>query len=447
MKKLLIIQTDPAYFLFELIQLIETSTSSLRDFEVTIFADPVALKSVYRSSLPTLKGITCNWKQILETKYDVSVNLSINEPSWDLHHQIEASRKIGPIRDYHQFLVNNDWSNFLLTLKTKTPFLSFHLRDIYKNILGIKNPPPQIKKSQHIKQIIYSPCSQHLFSANDQEKFLETLSNRFPQIPLKDISEIDIVDEVNETLYIGPATLDALELIEAGAEGIILTSSFQGHNLLPYSPRFKLLSSKGEKFNYLTLFRMLELEIKRENADPGPYALYIPDFSHGFGSYLKSSHRSDETYPVYESHVVLWNYLLNLIDISFDIKECTKNQIALLASNKHVLEKLLRLHNYAVKSSESIYQESKSTTTQASVIQEHIDHLDEVEKISEQLASSFPMVRPVLDYYKIKKATITGDTLADKAQDNFLIFSEEHQALLALNELFSVTLNKNEATL
>ena len=56
-------------------------------------------------------------------------------------------------------------------------------------------------------------------------------------------------------------------------------------------------------------------------------------------------------------------------------------------------------------------------------------------------------LRPVIDFYRIRRGQNTGTTLLEQTQHTFLTYSEEHQALRALLELFTVTLAKNEVSI
>ena len=88
MKKLLIIQTDEAYFLFETLQMLERYREALKDFEITLLADSLALAQIEDGSVSLIPGITTNLSRVLQQSYDVSANFSLNESSWPIHHQV-----------------------------------------------------------------------------------------------------------------------------------------------------------------------------------------------------------------------------------------------------------------------------------------------------------------------------------------------------------------------
>jgi len=447
LKKLLIIQQDEAYFLFETLQVLEKFQSQLKDYDVTVLIDEKSMKTVYDKSAPVLKYLTTDAEKVKKVSYDVSVNFSLNDKSAHLHSEILSSKKLGAY--FHNSLMQVDdlWSTYLLTLKGKTPFLTFHLQDIYRSILGFKYVLPQKKPHSNIKQIVIGTTNPQLFSAEEQETLIHELSLSYPHFPLKDISEVDLIEDVSDTLYVGPATLESLKFCEAGGKGIFLSSSYQGFNLLPYTGNHIVLSSRGGAFKAATLLSFIEKEIANQNNLESIYSVYTYDHETIQGAYLQTRNASDDQYPFYQSHVVLWDFLLNLHDSNLEITNCSHSQLDMLKTYKDVLTKFIRLHDYAMVSVDTVYKESKTNVADSSKIEGHLKNLVEIEKISDQISQSHALLRPFLDFYRIRRGQNNGVTLNEQAQHSLLAYSEEHQALQALEELFSVTLRKNEVNI
>jgi len=446
-KKLLIIQKDEAYFLFETLQVLEKNHQAFKDFQLTILADSVAIKSNREKLNPFTKALTSEIGPVLNDKFDISVNLSMSESSWDLHGEVKSDIKIGPYNKEGQLVVEDLWSTYLLTLKAKAPFLSFHLQDIYKNIFGIKNIIKENPSRTTIKQIAIGTCSTHFFSVNEQERFINLISNRFPGVPLKDLSEIDLIDDVSSTLYIGASNLESLKLCEAGAKGIFLFSSFQGFNLVPFSGQHLIVSSNGLQLNADHVLRIVDSELSNKSFFESAYPTYRIDHETFHGAYIKSLNHSDNNYPFYQAHLVLWNFLLNVSDVQLDVSKCNDAQLALLKTNYDILTKFIRLYDYAMASVDTIHQESKSKLMDITKIEGHLKNLTEIDKISDQLASTQSLLRPFLDFYRIRRSQNFGENLFDQSQTSFLTYAEEHHALKGLQELFFVTLRKNEVNL
>ena len=448
MKKLLIIQQDDAYFLFETIQVLEKYQSNLKDFELTLLVNEEAFGIVYDRTSPVLTGFTVDSKKVLSGRYDISVNLSLKESSWEIHGNVNAISKIGPHLKNGEVIVPDLWSSYLMTLKARAPFLTFHLQDVYRNILGFRGNLRAVGRLGSIRQVAYGMTSTSLFLSGEQEEFINLLTQTYSNIQVKDISEIDLVSDVSHTLYIGPATLSAIKFCEAGGRGVFLSSNFQGFNLLPYGEGHFFISSKNNTFKAASLLPLVAPVIEnKERTVNSDYAVYSTDHENIFGAYLKSHNTTDDNYPFYQSHLVLWNFLLNLFDVNLEVTKCQPSQVDLLKANHEVLTKFLRLHDYAMVSIDTVYHESKAETSDATKIEGHLKNLREIDVVAEQISAAHSLLRPFLDFYRIRRGQNNGQTLHEQTQNSFLTYSEEHQALGALHELFSVTLKRNEVNI
>lgn len=447
MKTILIIQRDEAYFLFETIQVLEKYSHHFKDFKITLLVNEESLTQVYDNSSPLIKGITWDESKVLESVYDLSVNLSLEEGSWDFHGRVNSLKKIGPYRKDDQLIVNDLWSTYLITLKAKAPFLTFHLQDIYRNILGLKELKPQEQKKTSINQIAFALTSPDNFPAGEQEALINMISRENPHTIVLDATEVDDIADLSQTLYIGPAGLKALKICENGGAAILLTGSFQGFNYLPMSERSLVVSSRNQQFTSSEVYKLVCKILKHEVPQESTYSLYQTDCTVFSGSYLKSLNTTDNNYPFYQAHVVLWNFLLNLSDLNLEVTKCNLSQINLLKNNQEVLRKYIRLHEYAMASIDIIYRESKAPQSDPDVIKGHLKNLREINQLAHQLAESHSFLRPVLDFYHIRHGQNQGSDLREQSKESLLSYSEEHQVLEALLELFSVTIKQNEVSI
>ena len=448
MKKLLIIQMDEAYFLFETLLMLDHNRELFNEFEITILVDPKSLAQLKDGSEPILSGITTNLAAVIDKSFDLSVNLSMNDASWAVHEKIKSNKKIGPYEKDKQLFIADAWSSYLLTLKARAPFLTFHLQDIYKNILGIKKVATFQQTSKKFQYVVIGLSNTDIFSSLEQEKLVNLILSNQPNLKIRDISEIDPISNLSQVLYIGPANFQALKICEAGALGIFLTSNFQGFNLLPHDQGHLLISSKNSPFNADKLIPIINSQVlRKEIPQNSTYAIYTTEEENIFGSYLKSLNSSDDNYPIYQSYVVLWNFILNLYDVHIDISRCQISQIELIRIQIEVLNKLIRLYDYAMSSVDTIHQEAKAISANNEKIQGHLKNLKEMESITDQISQTNSFLRPILDFYRIRRGQNLGATLLEQSQHSFLTYSEEHQALKALHELFSVTLSKNEVSI
>ncbi|HXH73983.1 MAG TPA: hypothetical protein VNJ08_03410 [Bacteriovoracaceae bacterium] len=448
MKKLLIIQLDGAYFLEETFRVLEKFHASFKDFELTILVSSQTLKDLTSAAAPLISGITTDESEVLNSHFDLSFNLSMDESSWDLHGKVKSSQKYGCSVTNGQLEVPDLWSTFLLTIKANAPFLTFHLQDIYCNILGIRRIPNLTTKITTIKDLVVGNFNESFFTLDERETLVSALKASHPHLTIRNILEVDVISDLTHTLYIGPATVESLRMGEAGAISLFLSRNFQGFNLLPNAGKHFIASSRGEAIKTLKVLPLVTSLISHGkptiNSD---YSIYEIDHENLYGAYLHSLNRSDEAYPFYQSHVVLWNFLLNLFDVNLDIVQCSPEQLERMKQNQLVLNKLIRLHDYAMSSVDLIYLESKAEVSRADKIDGHLKNLADIDGVMGKISHTHPMLRPFLDFYRIRRGQNNGSTLAEQIQHTYLTYTEEHHALMALNELFSVTLRKNEASI
>lgn len=447
-KKILVVQLDGPYFLEETFRVLEKFHSAMKDFELTVLVSPVTLREISSTLAPLITGITVDVNKVLSTHYDISFNLSLDESSWELYNKVSSGQKLGFSTRDGQLIVPDHWSTFLLTVKANPPFLTFHLQDIYRNILGIKKMTWTANHHGAVKEIAVGNFNELFLTLDEREKVIKELRSSFPNLIIKNIMDVDLISDLSHTLYIGPSSIDSLRMGEAGARGLYLSRSFQGFNLLPHLGHHYLASTRGQALKSEHLMPLISGIINQGRPQlPSEYSLYEIEHENLFGAYLKDINHSDSTYPFYQSHVVLWNFLLNLFDVNLDIVKCTPEQIDSMKENQRVLTKLLRLHDYALSSVDFLYNEAKSESSRVDKIEGHLKNLREMDEVIDKISVSHPMLRPFLDFYRIRRGQNDGVNLIDQIQHTFLTYSEEHHALTALSELFSVTLRKNEVSI
>lgn len=382
---------------------------------------------------PLVKNISFSLDDHLQESFDFSINLSLNEQSWDYHGEIKSSRKKGPVRINGEVKISDPWSTHLMTLRGPSAFLTFHLQDIYKNILGLEMRAPLPRASAPFKTIVFALSNPHHFPAEEQEAFMNVLPLRLKGTEVKDISEVN-EHSSSSILYIGPPTVEAIKL--NASRNIFLTSQFQGFNLVTRSPETHLISAKGKSFHAQDLMGVIENIIRCESLSNSPYDVYQLQNEESL-SYWECSGQGEDYFPFYQAYVVLWSFLLNLKDLDLGLRPSGPEQKILLENQLEVLNKLIRLHDYATVSLDTIFKAAKSSEPEADSIQGHLKNLREIDATFGQISESQPLLRPLLDFYHIRRGQNEGRTLLEQTQDSILAYQEEHQALQAFEELLT----------
>ncbi len=442
-KRILIIQTDDMYFLHETLQVLSANLKDLSDMELTLLVSPRALEIMNILGVPLPGGTTTDIGQVLNLEYDLSFNLSLNEAAWQIHSEIKSTKKAGALYRGNELMVNGVWSAWFLTFKGNTPFVTFHMREIFRQILGVKKRAPDTNNNFMARTLIMGMSSQEFFPKNEQEAFLTGIIRRFPGLQVMDESEVAPDHDHSSSLYIGAASMKALVLCESGARGIFIAARFQGLNLLPEKEGTMLVTTGGKRMDAQSLLDILEIIMKDREMKPADHMnIYRLSMENVFGAYLQCLKGQEVSYPFYQAHVVLWNYVLALQDVNLDISAPSVEQAATLGSQLEIISKLIRLHSYAMLALDGVYKEAKATESEGAVIDKHFATLTEVDETFDKISASNPFLRPILDFYKIRKGQIEGESLLEKSQNSLLTYSEEHQALTALEDLFRTIRNK-----
>lgn len=436
MKKLLIIQTSGPYFLFETLETLMALDESLKSYDLHLLMNEKSLKQLPSTKHQKFLDHSISLEEAQKMDFDISVNLSLEEDSWSLQEKIKATKKLGPAFSEGRVVVPDLWSSFHLTLKSNTPFLTFHLQDLYRNILGVPKRPAKKLSSKQPTVLVIGLFNPDYFPAKELEDFTNGLQRRFPHLEQKDVSEISENQNLDHVLYVGPPHLDALKLCSSGAKGIFVTARFQGLNLLPYQEGHELITTQERGIASQELLPIVSHLVKNEEIPTSSkFGVYKIDQELFYGAYLFNKHGEDRAYPVYQAQVVLWNFLLNLIDIDPSIRALSADQAEVIDSQMEIVTKLTRLHDYALSSLKTIHQEAKAQEAKQDIIQGHLKNLKDMEHTFDLISQGQPLLRALIDFYRIRKGQNEGQTLLQQTQNSIITYTEEHQALEAYGEL------------
>lgn len=431
------------YFLHETLQVISQNSSALADYELTFLVNQKNRETLENNGVQFPIGTTSDVEKVLRKEFDLSFNLSLNDASFELYEKVKCPKKSGAFFHGPELIVNGVWPAWFLTFKGNTPFVSFHMREIFRNILGVKRRGIENPHTGSPKTLIMGMSSPEFFPPDEQEAFLSGLVRRFPGLQVMDESEVATDHDHSASLYIGPCSLKALLLCESGARGIYFGSRFQGMNLLPEKEGTMLVTTGGKRMEAQSLLEILDIILKdKEIKPPAHLNIYELSMETAFGAYLECVSGHEVSYPFYQAHVVLWNYLLSLLEVNVDILPPSAEQLGTLETQTEIVTKLIRLHDYAMVALDGVYKEAKDPEADADKIQKNLTTLQEVDETMDKISDTNPFLRPIIDFYKIRKGQTEGETLLEKSQNSLLTYSEEHQALKAYEELLLVIIAK-----
>lgn len=431
MKRILIIQTDGPAFLYSTLKVLEKYFSDLPETEITLLANTASFTALKDHFSDLSVNVVFNALEIQKSNFDIAANLSLIESSWKLLGDIRAKKKLGIYFQQDQVRVSDHWSTYLLTLKSSVPFLSFSLEEIYKNILGATQAPVMDDEDFILKKIIVSLTDTALFPAGEQEAFLNLLAKRFSGVPILDVSEADHTNS-DGVLYIGPSSPQVMTANYA--RNLLLQNRFQGANLVPGSKTW-ILTSPEKTIMAQEVLEALEFIFDDSHKVPEHLNLYRSDYEGEGDSFIQSLSGNEAHYPIYLSYFVLWNFVLGLKEFEPPLPELASPQKEFLKNYLEILKKVSRFHTYALASLDILLAEGKSETPDTEIVSGHLENLREIDETLRKISDSHSMLRPLLDFYHIRRGQNDGGNFREQVENSLLTYHEEHQAFQAFQEL------------
>lgn len=439
MKKILISQLDSSYFLNETLALLERHALNLRDSEITILCQKESLEKLSQFGLPKSKFVT-NINQITNEKFDQWFNLSIFNFNETLSQLIDSPIKKGP------HLTNDDWSIHLLTVKEKSLYLNLHLQDIYAGVLGL--PRLLLSKIRHqTKRIIFGHFRPQAMSFQELTNLTANLKKSYPLVEFLTIDEVDYLESHQDSLYFGPATLEAIKLCESGAKSIFVSNFFTGMNLIPYQEDSLYITTHGENINASRIEPFIHYSISPQVTLPQTgYSLYQTALTSG-GMVFNSLNQSDYQFATYQAFFVLWSYFLSLSDVELNFTRLNKIYTPQFRNLYDCLDKVSQLTHFSVIHSQKIHQELTLKNSQFEVVKEGLMKISDVEESLETFANAQVWFNPLFRFFQYKLKQLDLENIVKSSEERYFLYAEFQQSIDALKELFAVTLNKNEVSI
>lgn len=440
MNKVLITQLDSSYFLNETLSLLERHILSLRDAEITLFCRKDTIEKLSSYGVMKNSTIVTEMHEIADKYFDQWFNLTVFNFDENLHHVVQSESKKG------SFLSKDDWSVYLETIREKSLYLNLHLQDIYAGVLGLPKTLVPFRSKQP-KRIVFGHFRPTFMSFQELTEITSDLKKSYPHLEFSSIDEIDYLESHAHTLYIGPATIEAIKLSEAGARCIFAASSFTGMNLMPYGDGHLYLTTHREPLQANRLEPIIHYAIAQQISLPlSGYSVYQTELTTG-GLYFKSLNQSDYIYATYQSFFVLWTYLLGLIETEVGFAHLNQLYASQFKNIFECCAKISELHYHATREARFIYEEFSKTNSNLSKIQTSLEKINEVQKTLHQFSTTHLWFNPIYRFFQTKIKSIDFSHPVEASEDRYLLYVEFYQTLEALKELFTVTLAKNEVSI
>lgn len=429
MKKLLFLQLDDAHFVLETKLFLKRYAHELSGYDLYLCTTQNQI-----SDSPTYKIISL--EEIQNHQFEMIFNLSLNEKSWETAKDYSAKYFVGcRYTETENLQVMGHWSTYYLQLKGGTSFLPFHLQDIYKNIVGCKSLALSEEKKWK-DEVIYWQCPRFI---NKDVFFIliAQLKERY-----KNWEFIEGTPQENKPgFYLGPAGDQVSLWHDQNHRLFLLKANFEGLHYAPAGDNHWLVNPHQSNPDFTELYKlMIQFCEQLPCKDIKGWEVYQTTQENLFGTSLKALTQTNANFPFYQFHVVIWQYVLNLFDVSLETIQASPKQLETLQFYEEVLTKTSRFQELIVARLADQLEHFDETNFDIKKFQAAISEIQEFEQITSKLAENHPLIRPFLDYYQIQRGQSEFSGLRDQLQDQMLILSEQSGVLKALLELISMTI-------
>lgn len=433
-KKLLFLQFDEAHFVVETKLFLKRYAHELSHFDIYLCAPQSKTK------------IDRNWKeistdQIKNHNFEMILNLSLNEKSWEFAKDLEAPYFVGcRFTETENLQVTGHWSTYLLQLKGGASFLPFHLQDIYKSIVGCKSISLSQERTWK-NEVIYWQCPRFI-NKDVYRVLIAQLKERYKRWDF--IEGQPQADKIG--FYIGPATDEVSLWNDQGHRLMILKEHFEGLHFAPTGDHHWLVNPHTKTHDFTEFYKiMIQFCEQLPCKDIKDWEVYQTTQENLFGTTLKPLSETNNNFPFYQFHVVIWQYTLNLFDVNLDVTALSEPQVETMKFYETILNKTTRFLDLILAHLADQIEHFDENNFDIKKFQAAVSEIQEFEEITGKLAQNHPLLRPFFDYYQITRGQSEFTGLKDQISDQMLILSEQSGVLKALLELISMTIQKSSS--
>jgi len=435
---------------------------------------------------------------INENDYDLVINLTFSKTSAYLSTLINAKARTGLYFDNeNQIKIDDKLSRYFYTNVNSSMSNSFHICDLFKQIIGLNSRPTQLIEN-HSTEITIHPFASKKKKMWSGKKWIEIIfkllrDNDGIKINIigskaeiknsKEITNSVILQKYKSRIFnfTGLTNIEETEKIIKKSRLLIAHDSLNIHiaayngiqsimialgssrvlETSPYLESCYILSSNKDCFpchvntacddfvchNSISYQAVVELTnelIKKNEYNESNNINKISSFSRT-GLILQKTIYKDELLQLqpiinlpndYNIRNILnfsWNYYLNEDDLN--IKTIDNNELIQFESHLNHLNNLFDLTQFGKKYSEYILREVSSKNPKLSLIKEYSNNIDEIEKLFLQLSPLNPIFDGILKFFKFERANLSGNNLVEITEFSYYSFQSMELFLKIVYEL------------
>lgn len=131
----------------------------------------------------------------------------------------------------------------------------------------------------------------------------------------------------------------------------------------------------------------------------------------------------------------MWSFYLRDVETSYPLPSLSNESLATLVEHQKGCEYIFELYSFGMKHAKAIIEEAKKEDPKIQKIQDNIKRLAEIDDLSAVTKASYPMLKPIVDFFFVNKANAKGENIIDITESNLLSFYEGRNLVQILFDL------------
>lgn len=144
-------------------------------------------------------------------------------------------------------------------------------------------------------------------------------------------------------------------------------------------------------------------------------------------------HTAEDVFKTF--YRIMWAFYIRNVDAAFPFPELGKEALSVLAEHQKGCGYIYELYSFGMKYSNAILEEAKKENPKIPKIQENINKLSEIDELCAVTKKTYPLLKPIVDFFFVNKANAIGNNIIDITQSNLLSFYDGQNLIKILYDL------------
>lgn len=157
--------------------------------------------------------------------------------------------------------------------------------------------------------------------------------------------------------------------------------------------------------------------------------------------------RFDEEYSLKETfkdiYRIAWLYKAEEIEENLSLPKISPPVTKELKSLQEGIEQLFQLCEFGKKYSKDIIFELAKDSPAIKEVKRLGDKVQEVDQLMDLLLNAYPLLRPIVEFYKIKKSHLAGENVVEISESSYLVYNDQGVLCSLLYDLINTTIESN----